>query len=101
MYGAELEEWTKSSTIFNFADDTSSRSQGKEIGEVIKMLEENAEEILNFMVSNELVANSMKTALLAMNSKEEEAVRVKVGEVEIQQEKSSKLKGIYIDNDLG
>lgn len=44
MYGAELEEWTKNSTLFSYAADTSSWSQSKEIGDVIIKLEEAKEE---------------------------------------------------------
>ena len=64
-------------------------------------LEEDAEEILKFMASNGLVANPTKTTLLIMNNKEEEEVEVKVGNVQITQEKTSKLLGISVDDDLG
>ena len=37
IYGAELEEWTKNSTLFSFAEYTSSSNQSKEIGDVIKL----------------------------------------------------------------
>ena len=51
------------------------------------------------MALNGLVAKPVKTTLLLMNKKKEEALRV--GEVLIQQEKTSKLLGICIDHALG
>ena len=51
------------------------------------------------MALNGLVAKPVKTTLLLMNKKKEEALRV--GEVLIQQEKTSKELGINIDDDLG
>ena len=53
------------------------------------------------MASNGLVANPTKTTLLIMNNKEEEEVEVKVGNVQITQEKASKLLEVSIDDDLG
>ena len=40
------------------------------------------------MASNGLVANPTKTTLLVMNNKEDEEVKVKLGEVVITQEKT-------------
>ena len=46
IYGAELEEWIKNSTIFSYADYTSSSTQGKNVAEVVSKLEEDGEESL-------------------------------------------------------
>ena len=100
VYGAELEEWTKNSTIFSYADDTSSSTQGKNVAEVVSKLEEDGEEILKFMASNGLVANPQKTTLLIMNNKEEGEVQVTVGNATVSQQKSSKLLGVQIDEDM-
>ena len=86
MYGAELDEWTKNSTIFSYADDTSSSTQGKNVAEVVSKLEEDGEEILKFMASNGLVANPKKTTLLIMNNKEEGEVQVTVGNAKVPQQ---------------
>ena len=51
IFGADLEEWTKNSTIFSYADDTSSSSSGKSEEEVKEKLEQDVEEILKFMAS--------------------------------------------------
>ena len=47
IFGADLEDWTKNSTIFSYADDTSSSSSGKCEEEVKENLEQDAEEILS------------------------------------------------------
>ena len=54
-----------------------------------------------FMASNRLVENPNKTTLLIMNNKEEEEVKVKVGNLLITQDRTSKLLGINIDDDMG
>ena len=63
-------------------------------------LEEDGEEILKFMASNGLVENPTKITLLIMNNKEEGAVQVTVGNALVLQEKTSKLLGVKIDDDM-
>ena len=101
IFGADLEDWTKSSTIFSYADDTSSSSSGESVEEVKRKLEQDAEEVLKFMASNGLLANPSKTTLLMMNKKDEEIVRIKVGESYIEQESVAKLLGILVDDEMG
>ena len=60
----------KKSTIFSYADDTSSRSSGENVEEVKRKLEQDAEEILKFMASNGLMANPAKATLLMMNTEQ-------------------------------
>ena len=47
-----------------FADDTSSSISAKNLEILLKLLEEDAQNVLNFMASNGLVANPKKTALI-------------------------------------
>jgi hypothetical protein len=47
------------------------------------------------------VANPSKTTLLMMNKKDEEIVRIKVGESYIEQESVAKLLGILVDDEMG
>ena len=79
-------------------DDASSSSSGKTVEEVRGKMEEDAEEILKFMASNGLVANPSKTMLIVMNKKEEEPMKVKVGETYIEQEHTAKLLGVQVDD---
>ena len=53
-------EWVTASKIFNNADETTQDSKGNETQEVIKNLEADIQEILNFMASNGIVANPSK-----------------------------------------
>ena len=97
-----MEEWTKHSSIYTYADDTSTSCQGENEEEVINMLEEDAEEILKFMASNELVANPTKTVFMMLNSKTNINVndrKIKVGVQEVVESTSSKLLGMTIDKD--
>jgi hypothetical protein len=64
-------------------------------------LEENAEEILKFMASNELVANLTEINFIVLNNKEKEPLKLKVVKFEIEQERKAKLLGIEIDDDQG
>ena len=102
IYGADMEEWTKNSSIYTYADDTSTSCQNENEKNVIKMLEEDAEEILKFMASNELVANPAKTVFMMLNSKNKDSNitrKIKVGDHYVVESISSKLLGITIDND--
>ena len=71
---------------------------GKTIEEVISKLEEDAELVLRFMASNGLVANPTKTTFMVLNHKGNEKTEVRVGNSIIQQEQSSKLLGIKIED---
>jgi hypothetical protein len=70
IYGADMEEWVKHSCIFNYADDTESSCKDKDEQEVLKKLEEDATNILEFMASNGLVANPTKTVFYDAKQKE-------------------------------
>ena len=104
IYGADIEEGVKHSSIYNYADDTSYSVADKEIDTVVKKLEEDAEGILQFMASNGLVANPSKTEFILLNNKrkkedEGEVVKIRVGDTEIPQSKSARLLGIDLDED--
>ena len=67
---------------------------------MIENLEEDATNILQFMASNGLVANSSKTEFMLLNNKEKTAIRkVKVRLSEILETESAKLLGITMDID--
>ena len=69
IYGADMEEWVKESCIFNYADDTKSSCKDKDEQVVMRKLEEDATNILEFMASNGLVANPTKTVFMMLNNK--------------------------------
>ena len=102
IYGADMEEWIKHSSIYTYADDTSSSCQDQEEETVIKKLEEDADDILRFMASNGLVANPTKTVFMLFSSKqkvESELKQIKVGVHTITESSNAKLLGMTIDND--
>ena len=97
-----MEEWVKESCIFNYADDTESSCKDKDEQVVMRKLEEDATNILEFMASNGLVANPTKTVFMMLNDKKkenEEARKITVGDHQIQESTSTKLLGVEIDND--
>jgi hypothetical protein len=60
IFVADIEDWTKHSGVFTYADDTSTDTSDRKVEEVIRKLEEDAETILQYMASNGLVANHQK-----------------------------------------
>ena len=77
IYGADMEDWVEHSTIFNYADDTTSSCVDKSIETIKKKLENDAENMLCFMASNGLVANPAKTVFLLLGKKGEQARTLK------------------------
>ena len=63
-------------------------------------LEKDAENVLQYMASNGLIANASKTSLVILNLKSNKSnsgtnlIKVKIGEEYVNQEKSAKLLGI-------
>ena len=55
-----MELWLKSSKVFNFADDTTTYTKGKEPIIIKLKLEEDVNNVLQFMASIILVANQKK-----------------------------------------
>ncbi len=98
-----MEEWVKHSCIFNYADDTESSCKGKDEQVVMKKLEEDATNILQFMASNGLVANPTKTVFMMLKNKKKEKEgnrKITVGDHQIQESKSTKLLGMMIDTEM-
>lgn len=102
IYGADMEEWVDHSTVFNYADDTSSSCADKSLDRIQEKLENDAGKILCFMASNGLVANPKKTVymLLGRNRKEREIIHtIKVGDSLITNSPHSKLLGVTVDEE--
>ena len=57
-------------------------------------MEADAKNVLKYMASNGLIANPNKTAMIFLNTKSEEPITIKIGEVTITQDKHAKLLGI-------
>ena len=103
IYVADLQLWLKFVSAITYADDTSTSVSGKLLKDVIRMLEEDAKNVLKFMASNGLVANASKTTLMFLNNKrnsEDQNLNhtIQIGEATITQEKNAKLLGITLDD---
>ena len=101
LYTSDMELWLKKSNLTNFADDTETDFSSKEKSEIKVSLEEDANYVLDFMASNGLVANQLKTEFLVLNEKNKEdgiLHQIKVGGTQIERTDSTKLLGINIDD---
>ena len=79
------------------------RVKAKLLADLIKMLEEDSQNVLNFMASNGLVTNASKTALIIMNLKGEDLkkkIEVKIGSETIEPQSNARLLGMQFQNDL-
>ena len=72
LFTADLELWCKFSKIYGYADDTTSSCKGKNLEEIIANLKADAENILNYMASNGLVANAKKTVFMLLDLSKKE-----------------------------
>ena len=100
IYTADMELWLETSSLFNFADDTTTNNKSESTEEIKRRLEEDAENVLAFMASNGLIANQSKTEFLLLNEKTnptEKLTELKVGDSIIKRSCSTKLLGIQID----
>ena len=95
IYGADMEDWVEHSTIFNYADDTSSSCTDKSTEVIKKKLEHDAEKMLEFMASNGLVANPNKTVFMLLGRKRNDTKNcqhtIKVGDSLITSSTHTKL----------
>ena len=102
IYGADMEEWVDHSTIFNYADDTSSSCVSKSLDRIQEKLESDADKMLDFMASNGLVANPKKTVYMLLGRKKQEretSHTIRVGDSLITNSHHSKLLGVTIDDE--
>ena len=101
IYCADMGEWVSDSTIFNYADDTSSSYANISLELIEEKLEKDAEGMLCFMASNGLVANPDKTVYMMLGRKraEQEAnpLSIKVGDCLIKNSNHTKLLGVTVD----
>ena len=100
LYTADMELWLKTSSLFNFADDTTTDNKSKNKEEIRTRLEEDALNVLDFMASNGLVANKAKTEFLLLNERRTDDLiltEIKVGNTIIQRTDHTKLLGVQIE----
>ena len=101
LYTADMELWLKFSKLFNFADDTTTDSKGKNVEQVRSQLEVDAKNVLQFMASNGLIANQAKTEFLVLNLKnkaDSKLESIMVGNSEVQRTNKTKLLGVFLED---
>ena len=87
--------------ITSYADDTKTCVSNKLLAKVIQMLEEDANNVLEFMASNGLVANPSKTAFRILNHKpitDPQPISIRIGSLRIEAESSAKLLGVTLNS---
>ena len=92
-----MELWLKTSKLFNFADDTTTDDKGKSKKEIETRLAKN---VLQFMASNSLVANQVKTEFMLLNERntsEPTLNGIMVGSTKVMRTDHTKLLGIQIE----
>ena len=99
VYVSDLDAWLKWSSAVTYADDTTTGISEKDLDVLLRKLEEDAENVLNFMASNGLVATPKKTSFIIINQKDRknEVVFVKIGNDLVPQEKTAQLLGMSFD----
>ena len=102
MYVQDLPSWVKGGHIQGYADDTMHFTSAKTQEDVIRELENGANEILSYFASNELVANPTKTAFLFFRPSKviEAELSIKVGTAVIHESASERVLGIQVQRNL-
>jgi hypothetical protein len=95
IFVADLQLWLKFSKSITYADDTQTGVSGRILKLIIEKMEADAINVLKYMASNGLVANSKKTTFLFLNLKtSKNPIKIKIGNDEITQVSSAKLLGM-------
>ena len=96
--------WALHSTISSYADDSSSTISKPNINLLKSVTEEECKIIMNYMSTNDLVANSDKTELLVCRPKKGKnnptPLHINIGGYDVEESTSIKLLGMHISNDL-
>ena len=98
---ADLDLWTVSSTLSNFADDTQSIIISDNRKNLLETASSEANDVINFFRSNGLVNNADKAAVLYNGKGKSEIITVEnVGGENLVSTYSEKLLGLHINADF-
>ena len=99
---ADLDLWTEKSILSNFADDTQSIVIHNNKENAIEITQKEANSVIDFFHSNNLVNNPDKAAIL-YNSKGtgSEIIVENIGKENLKSSYSEKLLGLHINSDFG
>ena len=99
LFVSDLQDWLSHSTAPTYADDTSTGTSGTTVEDVLKKMEEDADQVLRYMASNGLVANPNKTSFLMLNHKQKvPQLRLRIGREEVAREETATLLGIQFQD---
>ena len=96
-----MDLWTENSKLSNFADDTQSIIISGNIEEAIEITQKEANNIIEFFESNNLVNNADKAAILYNSKGKGRTITVEnIGGQELKSTYSEKLLGLHINSDF-
>ena len=99
LFVSDLQDWLSHSTAPTYADDTSTGTSGTTVEDVLKKMEEDADQVLRYMASNGLVANPNKTSFLMLNHKQKvPQLRLRIGREEVAREETATLLGVQFQD---
>ena len=99
LFVSDLQDWLSHSTAPTYADDTSTGTSGTTVEDVLKKMEEDADQVLRYMASNGLVANPNKTSFLMLNHKQKiPQLRLRIGGEEVAREETATLLGVQFQD---
>ena len=97
---ADISLWTES-LVLSYADDTTATVSGFNFEELKKMCEKEAQNILDYMATNELKANDDKTAIIVIRKqKDQDKETFQIGNETVTEKAKEKLLGVTVSTDL-
>lgn len=101
---SDFDKWLKHGKMYSFADDSTNFISTGDMGSLIQMTEEDCACVIEFMSSNNLIANSDKTELIISapikTNENYQYQQINVDGSIVKESKSVKLLGMHISNDL-
>ena len=98
---ADMDLWTEKSMLSNFADDTQSIVIHDNKEEAVEATKKEANSVIEFFKSNNLVNNPEKAAILYNSrGKSSKIIVDNIGEETLESTYSEKLLGLYINSDF-
>ena len=98
---AVLDLWTEESGLSNFADDTQSVIISEDRNTALRITKKEANSVINFFASNNMVNNSDKAAVLVNSKGKGTKITVEgIGGEDLESKETEKLLGLHINHDL-
>ena len=98
---ADMDLWAEESMLSNFADDTQSIIIKDTLNQALETTKREADNIISFFSSNNLVNNANKAAVLYNSKGKGENISVHIGGEILNSSCSEKLLGVHINSEFG